>query len=313
MNWLVRAMEEYDIVIVGGGPAGVSAAIYTRRKLLRTAIISRDIGGQVLLTTNIENYPGYQGKTGSGLADIFEAQLAEVGAELISDRVILVERLEGGFRVQCEETEVFAKALIITAGSAYKKLGVPGEDKFFGNGVSVCATCDAPMTRNKITAVIGGGNAAFQSAELLSKFASKVFLVHRRESFRADGILIERVGKLPNIEFMLRSEVKEIYGGEKVEGMKILDREKGTIFDLKVQKIFIEVGREVKLDYVKDLIKLNERGQAIVDRLQRTSCKGIFAAGDITDLPYGQAIIAAGQGAVAGLAAYDFLMESARG
>lgn len=304
-------METYDVVIVGGGPAGVSAAIYTRRKLLRTVIVSRDVGGQVLLTTNIENYPGYHGKTGSGLADIFEAQLAEVGAEMISDRATLIERWEGGFRVKCEESEVLGKAVIITAGSSYKKLGVPGEDKFFGNGVSVCATCDAPMTRNKITAVIGGGNAAFQSAELLSKFAKKVFLVHRRQKFRADGILIERVGKLPNVEFMLNSEVREIYGGEKVEGMKVLHLEDGTTCDLEVQKIFVEVGREVKLDYVKGLIKLNERGQAVVDRLQRTSCKGIFAAGDITDLPYGQAIIAAGQGAVAGLAAYDFLMESA--
>lgn len=303
-------MSIYDVVVIGGGPAGVSAAIYTRRKLLKTAIVSRDIGGQVLLTTNIENYPGYHGKTGSGLADIYESQLAEVGAELICDRATLVEREGSWFRIKCEERELAGKAVIITAGSAYKKLGVPGEEKYFGNGVSVCATCDAPMTRNKVTAVIGGGNAAFQSAELLAKFATKVFLVHRRERFRADGILIERVGKLPNVEFLLGSDVREIYGGEKVEGMKVMDNIKGTLYDLKVQKIFVEVGREVRLDYVKGLIRTNEKGQAVVDKLQRTSCEGIFAAGDITDLPYGQAIIAAGQGAVAGLAAYDFLMES---
>lgn len=304
-------MGIYDVIIIGGGPAGVTAAIYARRKLLKTLLICKNVGGQVLLTDNIENYSGYEGRAGVGLADIFERQLEAVSAEVVSTEVTSVKKEGEMFLLKCEDGEYEGRAVIATGGSEYKKLGVPGEERYFGRGVCVCATCDAPMTRNKAVAVIGGGNTAFQSAELLAKFAAKVYIVHRRSAFRADALLVERVKRLQNVEFMLGKIVLEIKGAAKVEALKLKDGATRAESDLPVQKVFVEIGRDVKLDYIRGLADTNEKGQVKVDRLQRTSCEGLFAAGDIVDLPYGQAIIASGQGAVASLAAYDYLMGNA--
>jgi thioredoxin-disulfide reductase len=304
-------MEVYDVIVIGGGPAGVTAAVFARRKLLKTLLISKNVGGQVLLTDNIENYTGYEGRTGTGLADIFERQLQSVSSEVVGDVAVEVVKDGDTFRVRCEEGEYRGRTVIATGGSSAKMLGVPGEERYFGSGVCVCATCDAPMTRNKDVAVIGGGNSAFQSAELLARFARKVYVVHRRGTFRADAIIVERLRKAPNVEFLLGKTVLEIKGSAKVEALRVRDSASGGETEIPVQKVFVEIGREVKLDYIKGLVKMNEQGQAVVDRLQSTSCKGLFAAGDITDLPYGQAIIASGQGAVAGLAAYDYIMGNA--
>jgi len=301
--------DVYDVIIIGGGPAGITAAIYTRRKLLKTLLISRDIGGQVLLTGYIENYPGFVERSGMALADIFERQAKEFGTEIVLGEVKRVEKAEGLFRVISDEGEFLARALIVTGGSSYKRLNVPGEEEFFGRGVSTCATCDAPLARGRVVAVVGGGNAALQGVELLAKYASRVYAIHRRDRFRADEILIERVKKMPNVEPVLNSEVMEIRGDKKVEGVLIRDVRTGEARELKVERVFVEVGREIKPDYVKHLVETNKIGQVVVDRSQRTSCEGIFAAGDITDLRYGQAIIAAGDGAVAALSAYDYLME----
>ncbi len=303
-------METYDVIIIGGGPAGVSAAIYAKRKLLRTVLVSKDIGGQALLTTNIENYPGFVEKSGMKLAEFFEQQLKELEVEIVEDAVKEI-RIEGNsFRAICEEgRELVGKSVIATGGSSHRKLNVPGEDEFFGRGVYVCATCDAPLTKNKMVAVVGGGNAAFQSADLLARYATKVYLIHRRSEFRADGILVSRVKGHNNVEIITNAEVREIRGKDRVESLLLESLESRQVFELPVQRIFIEIGREIRLDYMKGLVITNEHGQVIVDRLQRTSCEGIFAAGEITDLPYGQAIISAGQGAVAALAAFDYLSE----
>ena len=302
-------MQVFDVVIIGGGPGGVSAAIYASRKLLKTVLVSKDIGGQVLLAGYIENYAGYEGRVGSGLADIFERQLNEFGVQVVTDSVKNAEKVGDVFKIICDENELMSRAIIATGGSSYRRLNVPGEDVYFGNGVSACATCDAPMARNKIAVVVGGGNAALQSAELLARFATKVYIIHRRDHFRADGILIERIKKLDNVEPILNTMVKEVKGSRKVEGVILKDTVSGAEIELHAQKVFVEIGRDVKLDYMKHLVKTNERGQVIVNKAQKTSCEGIFAAGDITDLVYGQAIIAAGQGAVAALSAYDYLVE----
>ncbi|MDI9644864.1 MAG: FAD-dependent oxidoreductase [Candidatus Verstraetearchaeota archaeon] len=297
----------YDVAVIGGGPAGVTAAIYTKRKLLRTILITKDIGGQVLLTANIENYPGFVERSGGRLADYFEQQLSDLGVDIAYDTVRAVSRESDLFRIECEERELLSRTVIATGGSSHKRLDIPGEKEFFGKGVFVCATCDAPLTKNKVVAVVGGGNAAFQSAELLSKYATKVYLLHRRSDYRADGLLVERVKRLGNVEMMRDTVVKEIKGKDKVEAITVEDLNTGRRSDLVVQRVFVEIGRELKVDYLKGLVKTNERGQVVVDKLQRTSCEGVFAAGEITDLPYGQAIISAGQGAVAGLAAFDYL------
>lgn len=303
-------METYDVVIIGGGPAGVSAAIYAKRKLLSTVLISKDIGGQVLLTSNIENYPGFVERSGMRLAEYFEQQLKELGVEIVEDAVREVRIEDKMFRAICEEGHEFlCRSVIATGGGSHKKLNVPGEEEFFGRGVYVCATCDAPLTKNKTVAVVGGGNAAFQSADLLARYAAKVYLIHRRREFRADGILVNRVKGHANMEVMTNVAVREIRGKDRVESLLLESLENRRLFELPVQKVFIEIGKEVKVDYLKGLVQTNQHGQVIVDRLQRTSCEGIFAAGEITDLPYGQAIISAGQGAVAALAAFDYISE----
>lgn len=298
----------YDVIIVGCGPAGVSAAIYTKRKMLDVLVISKDIGGQVLLTGFIENYPGFEGVRGEALVEIFERQLKGLGVDVKIGEVERVERDGEIFKVISSEGNFSGKTVIVTGGSTYKRLNVPGEERLIGRGVSFCATCDAPFARNREVAVVGGGNAALQSAELLSRYAKMVYIIHRRDKFRADQVLVERVKRHQNVQFIMNSVVTEIKGDKRVEGIIVKDKE-GNIAEMKLDMVFIEVGREVKADYIKHLVRTNEWGQIVVDRRQRTSCEGVFAAGDITDRPYQQAIIAAGDGAVAALSAYDFLTE----
>jgi thioredoxin-disulfide reductase len=301
--------ELYDVIIVGAGPAGLSAAVYCRRKLLKTLVISKDIGGQVLLTGYIENYLGYGNKNGIELAGIFESQARELKTPILTGDVERIEPEGDAFLIKTPDSEFKARAVIVTGGSSYKTLNVPGEEELLGRGVSVCATCDAPFAKDRVVAVVGGGNAAFQSAELLAKYARKVYIIHRRQSFRADEILIERARNTPKIEMFTDTGVVEIMGDKKVDGIVLLDLKTDAQRRVDVDMVFVEIGRVVKLDYVKHLVETNKHGQIIVDREQRTSRKGIFAAGDITDLKYGQAIIAAGDGAVAALSAYDYLRE----
>jgi thioredoxin-disulfide reductase len=304
--------ELYDVIIVGAGPAGLSAAVYCRRKLLKTLVITKDIGGQVLLTGDIENYLGYSGKNGIELAGIFEGQAREFETPILTGEVERIEPEGDGFIIKTTDKAYKARSIIVTGGSSYKMLNVPGEGEYLGRGVSVCATCDAPFAKDRVVVVVGGGNAAFQSAELLVKYAKKVYIIHRRQSYRADEILVERARKIQKIEMMAYTGVLEIMGEKKVNGIVLVDLKTNAQRKLGVDMVFIEIGRVIMLDYIKDLVETNKLGQIIVDREQKTSCKGIFAAGDITDLKYGQAIIAAGDGAVAALSAYDYLRESSR-
>lgn len=301
--------ELYDVVIIGAGPAGLSAAVYCMRKMLKTVVISKDIGGQVMLTGLIENYLGYRNKNGVELASIFEAQAREFETPILTGDVERVEQDDQEFLIKTLDAKFESKAVIVTGGSSYKMLNVPGENELLGRGVSVCATCDAPFSKGRVAAVVGGGNAAFQSAELLAKYAIKVYLIHRRQSFRADEILIERAKKTPNIELITDRGVAEITGSKKVEGIVLIDPKTYAKTRMDLDMVFVEIGRVIKLDYVNHLVETNKIGQVIVDREQKTSRKGIFAAGDITDRKYGQAIIAAGDGAVAALSAYDYLRE----
>jgi len=301
--------ESYDVVIVGAGPAGLSAAIYCMRKMLKTVVLSKDVGGQGMLTGFIENYLGYRNKNGVELAGIFEAQARECGTPITNAEVEKVDLAGNEFLTKTSEGEFKSKVVIVTGGSSYKMLNVPGEKELLGRGVSVCATCDGPFAKGRVVAVVGGGNAAFQSAELLAKYAKKVYIVHRRRSFRADEILVQRAKKTPNVELITERGVVEITGNRKVDGMVLIDPETNTKTKMDLDMVFVEIGRIVKVDYVSHLVETNRIGQIVVDREQKTSRKGIFAAGDITDRKYGQAIIAAGDGAVAALSAYDYLRE----
>ncbi len=299
----------YDVIVVGGGPAGLTAAIYAGRKLLRTLVLTQDIGGQLLLTAYIENFPGYTGYIGMGLAETMGEQAKRFGAEIVIGEVTRIDKADGSFRVSSSAGDFEGRAVIVTGGSVHRKLGVPGEERLLGRGVSVCATCDGPFARGRTVALIGGGNAALQSAVFLSKLASKVYVIHRRDQFRGDGVLVDEVGCLKNVETLLGTIVTEITGEKKVEGLRLKDAKTGEVTDLRVEMVFIEVGRDVKLDYAKHLFTTNSHGQVVTDKEGRTSCEGIFAAGDITDLPWGQAVIAAGAGATAALSAYEYLQR----
>jgi thioredoxin reductase (NADPH) len=301
--------EIYDVIIVGAGPAGLTAAIYARRRLLKTLVITMDIGGQVVLTENIENYLGYTEKSGSRLATIFEQQARRHGAEIIIAEVKKIAKEEGIFHVASTAGEFTARTIIVTGGRTPRKMGIPGEDCFLGKGIVNSLVCDLSHTVKKRVAIVGGGNTAMQRAEVLSKYAEKVYLIHRREQFRSDEVTVERVSKCPNIGFVLNSVVTEMKGKEKLESIVVRNLNTEESCELGVEMIFLDIGRDIKLDYIKDLVKTNENGKVIIDKACNTSCEGIFAAGDITDTPYAQAIIAAGQGATAILTAYNYLMK----
>jgi thioredoxin reductase (NADPH) len=299
----------YDVIIVGAGAAGLTAAIYAGRRLLKTLVISFDIGGQMLLTEQIENYPGYLDKSGPKLMKIFEEQARKFGAEIIIGYVSRIEKVNDHFKVISNVGEFETKTVIVAGGSVPRKLNVPGEDKLLGRGVSTCVTCDAPFAKNKVVAVVGGGNSSLEGAEVLSKFANKVYLIHRRDSFRADELTVERVKTLKNVEFILNTIVTEIKGDEKVECILIKNVKTGEIKELKVDMVFVEIGREININYVKHLVKTDELNQIIINKACETSCPGIFAAGDVTDVPYKQTVTAAGLGAVAALSAYNYIAK----
>jgi len=302
-------MEKYDVIIVGAGAAGLTAAIYARRRMLKTLVISLNIGGQALLTEQIENYPGYLDKSGPKLMKIMETQARNFGAEILLGYVNKIEKSNDGFKVISNVGEFESKTVIVAAGKVPRRLNVPGEEKFLGRGISTCVTCDAPFAKNKVVAVVGGGNSALEGVEVVSKFASKVYLIHRREEFRADEVTVEKVKKLPNVEFVLNSVIIEFLGDKKLEKIKVQNLKSGEIKEIEVQMVFLEIGHETKVDFVKDLVKLNEYGEIITNKLGETSCPGIFAAGDVTDSPYKQLVIAASEGAIAALSAYNYIAK----
>lgn len=299
----------YDVVIVGAGPAGLTAAIYGRRRLLNTLVITMDVGGQVVLTENIENYLGYTGKSGSHLAIIFEQQARRYGVEIIIGEVKKVEKEGGFFRVYSTVGDFLSRTVIVTGGRMPKSLNALGEEKFLGKGINTSLTCDIDLTSGKNVAIVGGGNTALQRAEVLSKVAAKVYLIHRRDQFRSDEVTVENVKRCLNVEFFLNSLVVEMRGEKKLESVLVKNLKTDELRELKVDMIFLDIGRDIKLDYIKDIVETNEAGKIVIDKYGRTSCEGIFAAGDITDTPYAQAIIAAGQGATSILSAYAYLMK----
>jgi len=301
----------YDVIIVGAGAAGLTAAVYTCRKKLKTAIISIDVGGQTNLTSHIENYPGTGPMHGIELMRKFQDEAIGFGAELIMGKVFKVDKIENvknGFRVGLANGEAYeCKALILAYGKVPKGLGIDGEEKFMGRGVSTCVTCDAPLFKNRDVAVIGGGNSAVEGALELATIAKKVYLIHRRESFRADEITVEKLKNTPNIELVLSSISTKILGNKNVEGIEVenmLTKEKRA---LKIDGVFIEIGYVVDTSFVQHLVKVNEKKEIIVDERGNTSHPGIFAAGDITPVPFKQTVIAAGEGSKAALECYRWL------
>ncbi|PIN81111.1 hypothetical protein COV11_02635 [Candidatus Woesearchaeota archaeon CG10_big_fil_rev_8_21_14_0_10_30_7] len=301
-------MNKYDVVIVGAGSAGMTAAIYTCRKNLKTVIISVDVGGQTNLTNHIENYPGTGVMSGPELMQKFKLDAEKFGAEFIGGKVTKLEKKENEFLVTVNgEEKIKARAVILAFGRIPRSLGIPGEEKFFGRGVSTCATCDGPLFKNKNVAVIGGGNSALEGALELAEVANQVYLVHRRDTFRGDETTVEKVKKKQNIELVLNHVPVEVQGEKFVTGLIVKNEKERT---LKIDGVFIEVGSVVDTSFAKDLVKTNEKNEVIINASCATSCPGIFAAGDVTNITFKQTVISAGEGAKAALECYTYLSNN---
>lgn len=305
--------KEYDLIIVGGGAAGLTAAIYASRKALKTLVIAKDIGGQASSAPQVENYPGRDLVSGFALMNDFKKQAEKFGAEFVITEVRKIEDQENKFLVKTTQQQYFSRALILAFGLTPCDLGVTGERKFKNKGVSYCVTCDAPLYENKTVVVVGGGNSALDAAEYLSKVADKVYLIHRGGSFTGEKVLQERVRERNNIEMLFNTEIEEIKGGKTVSAIKLKNNQAQEEKELACQGIFVEIGYVAKTDIVEGLVALNEKQQIKINRDCETSHPGIFAAGDMTDITYKQIIISAGEGAKAALQAYKYLQQKSSG
>ena len=307
-----KKVLNFDITIIGGGPAGVTAAVYAKRKGWNTAIVTKNVGGQVSDTAEIENYTGFPMVQGYELSFKFKEQIDKFDIETIEGYDVsgITKLDDGTFEVSIEDgTLIKSKIVIVAAGKSWIKLNVPGEDKFFGRGVSVCATCDAPFYKNKIATAVGGGNSGVEAAIELAKVASKVYLVHRRDEFRADQILIDKMKATENIELVLDSVVTEVKGDNLVKSVEVINRKTNEKREFDTNGVFVEIGLIPNTQFLKGLVKLNEKNEIIVDALCQTDVEGLYAAGDITNVEYKQIVIATGEGAKAALSACDYLMR----
>ncbi len=306
----------YDIAIIGGGGAGLTAAIYAARARRRTVVFERLItGGQIATTELVENYPGFpQGINGFDFAQNLVQQAERFGAEMRYEDVAQIERLANGtFRVETNKGAYRAHAVVATAGADYNKLGVAGEDQFVGRGVSYCATCDAAFFQDQDVIVVGGGDAAFDEALFTTRYASKVRLVHRRADFRASALLQERVFANAKIEIVRNTVVDRILGTEAVEGAELRNVETGATQTLATAAVFIFIGQTPNSHLLKDLIALDNGGHAQVDLRMHTTVPGLFVAGDLRTQAARQLVSACGDGATAALAAEAYLAEAGIG
>ncbi len=301
----------YDTIIVGGGPAALSAAVYAARKELDVLLVADELGGQIINTAVIENYLGLPGISGKELAEQFQFHAEQFPiAEKIGSPVSKVSEIDGVFTVRtADEQDLTGRTVIYCAGMEYRKLGIPGENQFVGHGIAFCATCDAPLYKGKKVAVIGGGNSALTSARDLLHYAGEVHIVHRRDSFKADPVLVNEIKILKNVIIHYETEVKEFFGDEKLKGMRISAGGKAKSEDIEVDGVFLEIGLNPNTAPVQDLVPLNSNCEIPVNRDNSTARPGFFGAGDATDVAEKQIVIAAAEGAKAALAAYKFLVS----
>ncbi len=303
-------MEQiYDVIIVGGGAAGLTAGIYVSRKRLKNAIITVDIGGQTNLTNHIENYPGADAQPGMELMGKFADEAKNFGSEIIFGKIEKLEKNQDGtFTLFASGGRKFlSKAVILAFGSIPRRLNVPGEEKFMGRGVSTCTTCDAPLFKGKVTAVVGGGNSGVEGALELNSIAKKVYLIQKGGALTADPVSVEKLKEAKNAEVLLNSEVQEVIGDKMIKAIRV--KTVSEVKEIPVDGLFIEIGYMVKSDFLNGVVELNERNEIVTDGVGRTSVPGIFAAGDVTNVPFKQTIISAGEGAKAALECYRYLSE----
>jgi thioredoxin reductase (NADPH) len=302
---------EYEIAIIGGGPSGLTAGLYASRASRRTVCFERKLaGGQIALTSLVENYPGFpDGVNGFDLADLMEAQAVKHGMELRKDAVLGLHREGERYRLATESGDVLARSVIVTAGADYNRLGVPGEERLTGRGVSYCATCDAAFFRDQTVAVVGGGDAAMDEGLFVARYAAKVYLIHRRDQLRASRILQERAFAEPKFTFVWDTVVESIEGENEVTSLRLANVRTGERSSLAVAAIFIFIGQHPNSEFLGDLIPLDAGGHVLTDLWMRTSSPGLFVAGDVRADSARQLVSAAGDGATAAIAADHYLVD----
>jgi alkyl hydroperoxide reductase subunit F len=298
-------MNLYDLIIVGAGPAGITAGVYAARKRMRFLMIATDIGGQASLSWDVENYLGYQFITGPELVQKFKDHLSQFDVELREgEKATAVEKPDAIARIKTDKGEYTAQTVIVASGRRPKKLGVQGEDELKNRGVTYCATCDAPLFAGMDVAVIGGGNAALDAALQLTKIAKKIYLMEVKSQLTADSVMIEKAKASGKVIFYTDTKIKRIYGEQLVQGIEIIKGDK--VEDLSVGGIFVEIGSTPAADFITNVEK-NERGEILINCSCETNIPGIFAAGDVSNVPAKQIIVACGEGAKAAIAAFDYV------
>ncbi len=301
---------ERELIIIGAGPAGMTAAVYAARKQLDTLVLTKDIGGQALWSSDIENYLGFTFITGADLVRRFEEHVRSFAVSVEYAAVAKVSRNGDIFEVLTEDNRrFFSRALIVSSGKSPRMLGVPGEKEFAGRGVTYCATCDAPLFTGKNVAVVGGGNSGLDAAVQLMRICPRVYLIEVADRLRGDEAIQDRVRRAENVTILTGTTVKEIRGNNFVRSVVVQDIRTNEISELEVEGVFVEIGLSPNSGFVKELVKLNKWGEIPVDCGARTSIPGLFAAGDVTDVPQKQIICAAGDGAKAALGAYSYLVR----
>ncbi len=303
-------MESYDLIIIGAGPAGLTAGLYAGRARLKTLVLEMMMpGGYAATTELIENYPGIRSIGGMDLATKLVEHAQDFGARLASTAASGLEKTDGGFRVAAGEEAFEAKAVIVATGTGYKKLGVPGEEELLGRGVSYCATCDGPFFKDEEIMVVGGGDSALQEALYLTTFAKKITLVHRRDEFRGTPILGERVRAHEKIECLCSHTVERINGTDGVESVDLVDLKAGEKRAVPVTGVFLFVGMEPKTEIAGDLAERDESGFILTDEAMKTKTVGLFAAGDCRRKPLRQIATAVGDGATAAFMALKYIED----
>ncbi|MDD4358343.1 MAG: FAD-dependent oxidoreductase [Candidatus Pacebacteria bacterium] len=297
----------FDLIIIGGGPAGITVAIYASRNNLNTLLFSQNLGGMLSnKAVDIENYTGFPSITGIELAEKFREHLLKQENVLVkAEEVNFIQRENNTFKVKTDTEEYESKTVIIASGSKPRELNILGEKEFLGKGVSYCPVCDGFFYKGKDVAIIGGGNAGFESAIYLNSIANTIYILERGDKFLADKKNQEKVNSFKNIKAFTNAEILEIKGDKFVQSIKW--KNNGEVLETEIEGVFVQAGYVPKTDYLKDLVDLNEKKEIIVDESMKTKTKGLFAAGDITNSKVKQIICAASSGAIAALSAYNFL------
>lgn len=300
----------YDHLVIGGGPAGYNAALYAFRKGLSTAIIAKRLGGQLLNTSSVDNYLGIAQISGEVLNEAFINHLKQFEVPILEDvSITKIEKSGSLFKVHLDNKQTLkAKTILLSSGSNPRRLDIPGEASFSDKGVAYCAICDAPLFKDKVVIIAGGGNSAVEASLDVAKWASKVIVVHRSE-FRADKILVDQMLNHEKITVFKQTQILEIFGDTRMKGIRVLDKSTSTERNIEADGLFVEIGNIPSSDLVKNLVSLSETGHVLVDPHQRTSLPGLYAAGDVCESPYKQIIIAVAQGATAALAASEYINQ----